>query len=173
MSLPPNYCSFENYAAWFESEEVFLALKPGLVLKGPKIYSLGQPDAAPWQLDWAIIFSDGKHIRVTENYCQLSKTFKGAGKRQYLSYHYGDCSPDRDEEDFPKFIEQVDLRIDIDETSKKHIHYDAEDHIPEVRVNGLKFDKICPFTFIRAILEHRNTGRALHEIIGFTVEPQA
>jgi len=171
VSLPPNTCLFDDYEAWFESEEELLSLEPGFDVKGPNLLCLGKPGTAPWQLDWAIIFNDGKYLRVTVNYCQLKKNFKGQGKRQYFSFHYGDCSSDRDEDGFPEFLPQADLRIDIDEVSQKHIHYDSEDHVSEVRVKGLDFDAISPFGFIRAVLEHRKTRKALHEILGFTVEP--
>lgn len=162
-------CQLAEYQAWFQRECNQLVLKPGFTLVGPFLDAARDP-APPWSLDFAIVYDDSMYIRISENYRALSKNEGGGGCLQYFSYHYGPCTTERDEDGFPVFLEDCELRIDIDRWSKRHIHYAGENHVPEVRLPGLDFNKISPFDFIRAVEEYRATQMALHELLGFKVE---
>ena len=109
------------------------------------------------------------YIRIYEHYRELSRIEGGGGRLQFLSYHYGQCGDERDEDGIPTMEDHCTLRIDIDIRSKRHAHYNGEDHILEERLVGLNFDAITPFDFIRAVEEHRATSRPLHGILGFEV----
>jgi hypothetical protein len=160
-----------NYEAWFSSECSKLTIEPGLEIVGPFTSALGNPDAPPWDADFAIVYPDGKYIRVSEYYRPLSKQLGGGGCLDQFSYHYGPCTTTRDADGFPKFSKRFDLRIDKDQQFQYHAHYLGENHIPASRLPGLDFLNIDPFKFIRAIEEHRKFGKPLHEILGFKVEP--
>jgi hypothetical protein len=164
-------CKLDDYEAWFLGECKKLAIKPGFTVVGPFTNALGEPDAAPWDSDFAIIYPNKMYVRVVEYYRPLSKRFQGGGCLETFSYHYGPCTSARDSDGFPKFSKRFELRIDIDQRYKRHIHYLNEDHIPESRVPGLDFKTIDPFKFIRAVEEHRKSSKPLHEILGFKVDP--
>jgi hypothetical protein len=164
-------CQLAEYEAWFEGECNKLILEPGLTLVGPFTDACGNPGSAPWNSDFAIIYPDGMYIRVGEYYRQLPKADGGGGCRHYFKFHYGSCADTRDSDGFPVFSEEFELRIDVDRWHKRHIHYMNEDHIPEVRLPGLDFERIDPFEFIRAVEEHRKSSKPLHEILGFKMEP--
>jgi hypothetical protein len=164
-------CQLAEYEAWFEGECNKLTLDPGLIIVGPFIDALGDPDSSPWDSDLAIIYLDGMYIRVGEYYRQLPKHDGGGGCLKYFKYHYGPCTDHRDCDGFPLFSEKYELRIDIDRRYGRHIHYMNQDHISEARLLGLDFDSIDPFEFIRAVEKHRKSSIPLHEILGFKVVP--
>ena len=164
-------CRFADYKAWFQRECDGITLESGFTHVGPILDPLPNTDFPPWGLDFAILYTDGMYIRVGEYYRPLPRHAGGGGCLQYLSYHYGPYGDPLGRDGFPVFTKDVVLRIDIDERSKRHAHYQQEDHIPEARLAGLDFDAIDPFQFIRAVEEHRRDGKSLHEILGFKVEP--
>ena len=134
----------------------------------PIISAVNDP-APPWSIGFAIIYEDAMYIKITEHYRQLAKREGGGGRLQFMSYHYGACGDERDDDGFPYKEDQCALRIDIDKRSLRHAHWNGEDHIPEHRLMGLDFEAITPSVFIRAVEEHRATGRPLPEILGFEV----
>jgi hypothetical protein len=164
-------CQLAEYEAWLEEGCNSLDLEPGFTVVGPIVTALGNPASAPWDSDFAIIYSNGMYIRIGEYYRMLPRRDGGGGCLEYYSYHYGPCTSTRRKDGFPALSKKFELRIDIDRPHERHIHYLKEDHIPEARLPDLDFNKIDPFKFIRAIEEHRKTSKPLHEILGFTVEP--
>lgn len=125
--------------------------------------------APPWSIIFGIIYADAMYIRIYEHYRELPRSDGGGGRLQFLSYHYGRCGNERDDDGIPTMEDHCALRIDIDKRSKRHAHYNGEDHIPEERLVGLNFDAVTAFDFIRAVEEHRTTSRPLHQILGFEV----
>jgi hypothetical protein len=166
--LRPDNCTFDDYQAWFQDECNAIVLKPGFLTVDPQVVGVNDP-APPWSVKFAIIYDDGMYIRIYEHYRELSKREGGGGRLKYLSYHYGPCSEERDDDGFPLAEDRCVLRIDIDRFSHRHAHYDGENHIPERRLLGLDFDAITPFDFIRAVERHRTTQTPLPEILGFEV----
>lgn len=112
------------------------------------------------------------YIRIYEHYRELARKDGGGGRLQHFSYHYGPCGVARDQDGFPIKEDSCVLRIDIDRKSKRHAHYNGENHIPEHRLLRLDFNTITPFDFIRAVEEYRsNSGsKLLNEILGFEVK---
>lgn len=164
-------CQLAENEAWFKEGCSKYPLKSGLTIVGPITYSLRNPDSPPWRSAFAVIYPDDMHIHLAEYYRQLPKSKGSGGCLEILSYHYGPCRTERDEDGFPLLSDRFELRIDIDHRNGRHIHYMNEDHIPEARLPGLDFDSIDPFKFIRAVEEHRKSSKPLHEILGFNVEP--
>jgi len=164
-------CRFSEYQAWFQGECDGITLESGFTHVGPILSPLPDGDLPPWGLEFAILYSDGMYIRIGEHYRQLPKSEGGGGALQYLSYHYGPYTNSFDRDGFPIFLNEFELRIDIDHPRQRHAHYQNEDHICEARLPGLNFENIDPFKFIRAVEECRRTLKPLHEILGFRVEP--
>jgi hypothetical protein len=144
-------------------------LEPTAFVSAYELLSTNSP-LPPWSFDLVITYPDRMYLRVGERYRPLPKNLGGGGRLQHFSYHYGPDNGEKDEDGFPKRIDECVLRIDIDWHSK-HAHYGGEDHIAECRLRGLNFSDITPFEFIRAIEEHRKTSKPLHEILGFEVLP--
>jgi len=166
--LRPDNCTLDDYQAWFQGECNTIVLRSGFSVVDPKVEAVNDP-AAPWSVIFAIIYDDGMYIRIYEHYRELSKREGGGGRLQYFSYHYGPCSEERDDDEFPVMEDRCILRIDIDHRSQRHAHYEGEDHIPKERLVGLNFDSLTPFSFIRAVEQHRATQKPLTEIFGFEV----
>jgi hypothetical protein len=167
--LRPDNCTLDDYQAWFQGECDTIVLRPGFSVVDPKVEAVDDP-SPPWSVIFAIIYDDGMYVRIYEHYRELSKSDGGGGRLQYLSYHYGPCSEGRDDDGFPVMEDRCILRIDIDFRSKRHAHYDGEEHIPEERLLGLDFGTITPFDFIRAVEQYRATQKPLPEILGFEVK---
>lgn len=169
--MRPDNCRLVEYKAWFERGCDGITLEPGFTLIGPDLIEMG--DSPPWSLDFAIMYTDGMYVRIGETYRALPRREGGGGRLQHCSYHYGRHSGGFKANGYPAFGNECEIRIDIDPIHQRHIHYRGEDHIPEARVSGLDFDSIDPFKFILAIEVYRKTTlKPLHEILGFTVEPQ-
>jgi hypothetical protein len=171
FDLRPDNCQLYEYEAWYESEFEKLNLAPGFMHIGPFVNALGAPDSPPWDSDFAIIYPDGMYVRVLEYYRPLPRLKGGGGCLERFSYHYGPTSKGRDEDGFPLFSSEFDLRIDLHPVYKLHAHYMKEDHIPEARLSGLDSNKLDPFVFVAAVETRRRTQRPLPEILGFKVEP--
>jgi hypothetical protein len=168
--LRPDNCTFDEYQVWFQRECNAIPLKPGCSAIGPQYTAVNDPDP-PWTIILAILYSDGMYVRIYEHYRELSQGEGGGGRLQWLSYHYGRCSDERDDDGFPNKEDDCTLRIDIDHRNKEHAHYDGENHIPAHRLVGLDFETITPFDFIGAVERHRTTHRPLPEILEFEVRP--
>ena len=167
--MRPDNCRAAEYQAWFEGECDRITLGSGFTLIGPFLDCLGD-DSPPWEMDFAIMYQDGMFIRIAETYDPLPKSVGGGGRIRHLSYHYGRHNGAYKADTTPAFSRQCDLRIDIAPHYGRHIHYNNEDHIVEARIQGLDFDAMDPFKFIRAVEEHRKTSKPLHEILGFEVK---
>jgi len=132
------------------------------------------PASAPFGMDWAVIYSDGKYFRVKESYNRCSLPSIGAGRRAHFSFHYGGACPRRDSEGFPLTQEpdtpHADLRIDLDYRGP-HIHVGTPEHIPQDRVKGYTIQDAAVEMFLRAVAKHRKTGESLTDLLGIKVIP--
>ncbi|HVC47485.1 MAG TPA: hypothetical protein VND90_09595 [Terracidiphilus sp.] len=167
--MRPNNCTFDEYRTWLQDECNAIVLQPGFSIVTPIIVA-GKDPLPPWTIKFAIIYDDGMYIRIYEHYRELAKKDGGGGRLHILSYHYGPCSEERDEDGFPYKEDNCVLRIDIDTISKRHAHYNGENHIPEERLVGLNFETISLSDFIRAVENHRKTSKPLPGILGFEVK---
>jgi len=136
-------------------------LESGFSVVGPFLDPVPNAESPPWALDFAILYPDKMYIRIYEYYRPLPRSAGGGGCLQYFAYHYGPYRNGFDRNGFPFQIDEVELRIDVDEWHKRHAHYGSENHIPEARLSGLDFNAIDPFQFIQAVDEYRK-GRGTH-----------
>jgi hypothetical protein len=106
-----------------------------------------------------------------ENWYRRGSNLGGGGYRNAFSFHYGPANPSKDSEGIPLHSEAhpAIIRIDQDDRIGPHIHYGGEDHIPQARVRNLRISDVDPFQFIRAVVEHRQSGERFDKILGFMV----
>jgi len=127
-------------------------------------------------MDWAVFFPDNTFAYVYERWIQLPGPLASIGKkghRQHFSFHYGFANSLRDKRGIPKRDNvhyPAVIRIDLDKFNP-HLHYLGENHVQQDRVVGMTIANADPFTFMRAVLEHRKTRVDFHEILKFEVIP--
>jgi hypothetical protein len=163
---------YTDYVTWFNGERNNLSVEPGSTQVGP-IYVPTAPNRPPWNLDWCLRFSDGKHIKLKERWWAKPTRLGGLGYRKHLAFHYGELNPVSDMQGFPvrdSLNFPPIIRIDSDAYGP-HMHYEGKDHIPQSKVQGFDISNADLFDFIRAVQEHRKTGDLFHKILNFTVLP--
>jgi hypothetical protein len=162
---------FPEYAAWLAEQVDSTVLEQGCVQIGPFATETVTPNKPPWQMEWTILFEDGLYLRVVENWYRRGSNLGGGGYRNAFSFHYGPANPSKDSEGIPLHSEAhpAIIRIDQDDRIGPHIHYGGEDHIPQARVRNLRISDVDPFQFIRAVVEHRQSGERFDKILGFMV----
>jgi hypothetical protein len=168
------------YTHWFQIHYDVLKvdlLESGSQECGPILEAKDRkyPASAPFGVDWAVIYGDGKYFRVKEAWNRVGHPPIGGGVRSHFSYHYGDAHPRRDADGFPLTQEpdtpDADLRIDMDSTLVPHIHINSPDHIPQNRVQGYSISDASMVDFLRAVIRHRKTQEPLHDLLKITVIP--
>ena len=166
---------YDDYSRWLSAEhsKAMLELHYDDVQAGPYLDCTIIPNKPPWQLNWAVKFSDGKFLRITENWFRrrIHGSVAGVfGAREHFSFHYGPANPLCDADGLP--IRSVAFpaifRIDCDRHGP-HLHYLGQDHIPQSRVKNFRILETDPFHFFRAVLSHRATGDGFDSIFGFQV----
>lgn len=165
------FATFAEFDTWLITEHNKVKLEEGALELGPRYGPTAEPGVPPWKLEWCIKFHDGKYILAVENYYAEKKRLGGAGYRKYFSFHYGEWPALQDTDGWPKWRDekQFDLRIDEDQGRGPHIHFNGNSHIPQDRVHGLEISKQSMFDFVSLIHEHRRSGKPLNEVFGFTV----
>jgi hypothetical protein len=169
ISLPRDM-RFVEYDAWLQQEYQQLKLDPVCVQIGPfNIPTLkGRP---PWNMDWCVRFPDGKHFNIKERWWPRPIRYGGRGYRQHFAFHYGETSPLSDARGFPikdNSNFRTIIRIDSD-AYNPHLHFHGQDHIGQEKVRGFNLSDAEPFTFVQAVLQHRETGDDFDKIMQFTV----
>jgi hypothetical protein len=102
----------------------------------------------------------------------------GESRRSQFVYHYGVLTrfvpggaPELDEWGVPRYhsSDPVDIRIDNSCPGRKvHLHYGAPTpHYQQEQIVGLELSKLNMFSFIEAIIRHRQKGRAIIDVLGF------
>jgi hypothetical protein len=122
-----------------------------------------------WQVEMIVDFKDRKHIRIWESYDKIAGLM--ISRKVQWAYHYGHTesvdtfgralrgSPD----------DPLELRIDT--CSGLHMHYQArEPHYAQEEIGGLDLQRVEAFSFIRAVLKHRKTGKPFTNILGFRIK---
>ncbi len=169
---------WQTYLDWF-TQQYDLVIgdlqEPNHIEIGPFLDATDQryKDAAPFGMDWAIIYPDGKYFRVKEAYYRERRSTTGAGVRTNFSFHYGVANTNCDPEGFPIIrhpdTPRPDLRIDLDARSGPHIHLPTEDHIPQSRVDGYSISNADAFQFLRSVIKHRKSQIPLRDLLGIKV----
>lgn len=131
------------------------------------------PNEAPWRIDWAVIYPNGKYFRVKESFRRYGSP-SGSGRREHLSFHYGKPHPEFDALGYPKSRPAdnppvADLRIDIDKDLKPHIHVKSIEHIYQDRVVGYDIENADMIVFLEAVIQHRKNGVPLTELLKIEV----
>ncbi len=137
---------------------------------GPFLIATQKPEEAPWHLDWAVLFSNGYYMRVTESYRRLGRPTPGFGERHYFSYHYGEPREDVDQKGFPLTLNAPNaiLRVDNDPYGP-HIHAGSPEHIYQDRVEGFAILTAEWPEFLEAVIEHRAKNRPLVDLLNITI----
>lgn len=172
---------YADYVTRLMTGYASIPLEPGCREIGPLHVPTRMPksgkESAPWKMDWAVLFPDGKHAYVYERWFPMRPSSPGAAKegyRAHFSFHYGksnlslrpDGIPARDKVNCPAII-----RIDLDRHCP-HLHFHAElPHIQQNQVAGMNIVEVDPFVFMRAVLEHRASDADFDTIMKFTVIP--
>ena len=166
MTSLPSDLDFAKYAAWFWQNQAAVVLEQGAEQLGPLLRL--PPSPYRWRLEWVIQFSNFKYIRICENW---SPKTGGGSHRNHYSFHYGDTPALRDSKGWPKYhhTEPVVLRIDMMHPQDFHLHFDGKNHIPEDAVSGLDFRGLTLFTFLQAVIQHRETGTSIDKSLGFFI----
>jgi hypothetical protein len=163
---------FTEYDHWFLEQAEGFIWDASCEHIGPYVTPTVTPDRPPWKAEWTVLFGDGFYFRVVENWYRRSANLGGRGVRKAFSFHYGPTNPVRDDEGTPLYSDdyQAIIRIDLDTDGRSaHLHYDGDDHIPQMRVQNLRISEVDPFRFIRAVVEHRSNHQSFDKIMGFTV----
>lgn len=171
---------WRDYVDWFTGHYDVLKvdlLEQGSMECGPILEAKDRkyPASAPFGMDWAIIYSDGKYLRVKEAYNRMGRPNIGAGVREHFSYHYGVAHPERNADGFPLTqapnTPAAELRIDMDRRRDPHIHLNSEEHIPQERVQGYSIKDADMIEFLKAVAKHRQTKEPLPKLLNITVLP--
>ena len=160
--------TFAQYSQWINSGRRTLQQEAGALDLLFELDPTSRISPPPWRMEWIVAFSDGKYIRLCENYYR-AKVLKGDGYRAQFSFHYGAMPSKKDLRGLPEYhhSEPVDLRIDL--LKSAHLHYLGPDHIDQSQISGLNIATYDLFDFLEKVKEHRATGRPLNETFGFTV----
>jgi hypothetical protein len=167
---------YTDYGRRLLVEHATFAIEPAWVEIGPLHNPTILPSSPPWNMDWAILFPDGKYAYAKERWYPASISRpRGAnwGHRQHFSFHYGTANPARDSRGIPlpdNIHFPAVIRIDKDQWGP-HLHFGGENHIPQTRIQGMTIEDADPFDFMRAVLEHRTTGANFDAVMNFQVTP--
>jgi hypothetical protein len=122
-----------------------------------------------WTFDWLLVFkSDDKYLRVRESYEKMAGLLMS--RRLGFAFHYGPIVKQNANGDvIHESSDPVDIRIDKSR-GHTHMHYQAPSpHYAQENVKGITLDSIGMFEFVRAVLQHRKSGKDISEILGFKI----
>jgi hypothetical protein len=161
---------YAKYKAWFDGEYSKIALPADCREILPPTTRLSNLFSTVWTLEWTLGFTDHKYLRVQEHFEKI-RGLVGLSQRKAFAFHYGalvavaaDGTPERAASD------PVDLRIDTS-YGAAHMHFgNPEPHIAQANVEGLDMEKLELFAFVRAVLDHRKTGKTLDKLLKFRIK---
>jgi hypothetical protein len=162
---------FKEYKASFEARRAALKFPAGTTHEGVGCETRVNPDMPPWIVDWAILYPDGKHIRVKETYRPMAHPLYAQGERKHFCFQYG-ATTARDAKGMPRTASDRDtlIRIDCDQFGP-HMHYAGKSHIKQDALAGsFVIDKIELFEFIEAVDTHRQSNCPMEEILFFSMK---
>lgn len=122
-----------------------------------------------WTFRWSLIFTDGKYIRIWEHYSKVARL--STSHRSRFALHYGPLSG-READGEPKYAatDPVEIRID-NINNPSHLHWQApEPHYFQDRIRGLDLGSVDRHFFVKAILNHRRSGKPIDKLLGFRIE---
>lgn len=165
---------FKDYKANFEAKRAALKFRADTTFRGIGCETKMRPDMPPWMTDWAILYSDGMHIRVKEYYRSKLHPFYDQGERVQFGFQYG-ATTTVDDKGMPRTASDRDtiIRIDRDKFGP-HLNYGGRNHIPQEDIEGkLVINDVELFEFIEAVETHRQSGCSMEDIFFFSLKKAA
>ncbi len=160
-----------EYESWLQVEHSKIVLEPHCSEVGPLVAPTTKPDCPPWNMDWCVMFPDGKYCVVRERWFGRRGTpFGAGGHRKMFAFHYGVAPSGRDQDGIPvkDSAYETIIRVDMDWRGP-HMHFGGADHILQHRVSGFLISDADAFLFVKAVLQHRSVGTDFPTLLGFTV----
>jgi hypothetical protein len=121
-----------------------------------------------WQVEVIFDFEDHKHIRIWESYDKYAGLMMS--RKIQWSYNYGVAQVVDEKGRAMRGSPEDPLELRIDTCSGLHMHYQArEPHYAQDKIIGINLQDVEAFSFVRAILKHRKTGKPLTKVLGFRI----
>lgn|SRR5208337_3491294 len=164
MSTDADYLNFRRK---FDQSYGKLKLPPCCVeLKPPTASNV---HLYSWAFDWVLVFADdNKYLRVRESHEKVAGL--DLSRRMGFVFHYGPIAQrDTDGSIIRQSNDPVDIRID-NSRGRVHMHYRAPDpHYGQENIKGLTLGSLGMLAFVRAVFQHRKSGKPISEILGFQI----
>jgi hypothetical protein len=164
MSTDVDYVNFKRR---FDQSYAKLKLPPDCVeQKSPTVTNVR---LFSWMFDWVLVFPDDKkYVRIRESHDKVAGL--ALSRRLGFVLHYGPIvHQDADGNIIWQSHDPVDIRID-NSPRPVHMHYQAPDpHHVQENVKGLTLESLDMLTFVRAVFQHRKSGKPLNEVLGFQI----
>jgi hypothetical protein len=151
---------FSAYKDNFDTRRAALRFSSTVKQLGGNCIAKSRPAMPPWIVDWAVLYSNGFHLRVKEYFVSKSHPHFDEGERKHFSYQYGVTS-DVDEKGMPRTLAKKDnvIRLELDRTDKPHMHLGDTDHIYQEDLTGtFVINNIELFEFVEAVETHRQSA---------------
>jgi len=164
MSTDADYLSFRRR---FDQSYGKLKLPLGCVEQKPPTAS--NKHLYSWTFDWVLVFTDdNKYLRVRESHEKVAGL--DLSRRMGFVFHYGPIvQRDTDGNIIRQSNDPVDIRID-NSRGHVHMHYQAPDpHYAQESIKGLTLESLDMLAFVRAVFQHRKSGKPISEILGFQI----
>ena len=162
---------FRDYKANFDTKRASLKFEAGTRQKGVGCETKVKPDMPPWVMDWAILYSNGFHIRVKETFKPKEHPNYNRGERLHFCYQYG-ATTATDSKGMPRTASDKDTIIRLDrDPFGPHMHYAGRAHIKQEDLTGsFVIDRAEVFEFIEAVETCRQSGCSMDEILFFSLK---
>jgi len=160
--------NYSQYRAYANKEHGSLVLPVGCTESLPLTFSY--TNDLTWHSRWYLEFTDNKYIRAVERF-QKWPGLTGIAKKMAVAYHYGEIARRNPDDNLPAHlgIDPVAIRID-NSCAPIHLHLGAQNpHIAQANVDGLDLEGVDMFSFVKAVLKHRETNRTFESILGFKI----
>jgi hypothetical protein len=162
-----SHVDYVNFKARFDDAYAKLKLPPDCTEEitptatNPGIYN--------WTFDWLLVFKDdNRYLRAPERYGKVAGL--QLSRRIAFTFHYGPIiQRDVNGKLIWQNTDSVDIRIDKIR-GEVHMHYQAPNpHYGQGSIQGLTLESVDMLKFVRAVLQHRRSGKPLDEILGFKI----
>ena len=161
-----DYFSFEKE---FKRKLSQLKLPAGASWQAPLLKVTAPP--LGWIVELFLRFADDTHVRIWEDYGKVAGL--QLSRRRRWAYHYGPIMPHQIGSDgtLVKGACTDPLELRIDTTDGLHLHFRSQNpHYRQASIDGLTIESVDCWTFIRAVLKHRQSNKGLDEILGFKIK---
>jgi hypothetical protein len=166
-----------GFTRWVDGKQSILALPPDCVALVPHT-NYRVLNSVLWTFIWVLHFtSDNRYLRIWEHHDKAAGLI-GESRRLHFVYHYGPLtkfddagSPEVDEMGVPRYnsADPVDIRVDnICPGGRPHLHFGGPNpHYQQRQIDGLDLEALDMFSFIAAILKHREKAVPIEKVMRF------